>query len=64
VALIDGGKRSADVTALTDVVCYRLTLGAIAGAESGVRLQLVEALAHDLAERLRRANEEIAILAS
>jgi glutaminase len=64
LALIDGGPRSADVHALTDVVVYRIPVTAVEGRGEGPRLRLVQALAADLAERLRQANAEIAALAS
>jgi glutaminase len=64
LALIDRGPRSADVHAFTDLVVYRIPVAAVEGRTEGPRLRLVEALAADLAERLRQANAEIAALAS
>ena len=64
IALIDGKPRSADVRALTDVVCYRVPVDGLNAAPGGLRARLVESLAVDLADRLRRANEELLVLAS
>jgi CRP-like cAMP-binding protein len=64
--LIERGTRTADVIAETPVVCYRLSRNqAEAMRETPeLRLKIIEALARDLADRLRQANTEIAALAS
>ncbi len=61
LALMDAAPRTADVDAETDVVCYFLRVAHLApGAQSA----LVAQLARQLAARLRRADREIASLAS
>ena len=60
MALIDHGTRSANVDAVSDTVCIAVPVDRLPGM---LRLKLVEALARDLADRLRRANGEIAVLA-
>jgi glutaminase len=66
LALLDASPRSADVDAVTDVVAYTLPATALQEddpALCGVRLRLIEAVARELADRLRRANAEIEALA-
>jgi glutaminase len=61
LGLIDGANRAADVTALTDAVCYAVPLAKVsADRPTSLRLSLVAGLAVDLAERLRHANAQIA----
>ncbi|MFN0145404.1 MAG: glutaminase A [Dehalococcoidia bacterium] len=64
MALMDNGPRSADVHALTDVTCLAVPLQRLAcdPALATLRLHMVEFLAQELAERLRRANAEIQAL--
>jgi glutaminase len=67
VALLDSEPRTADVEADSELICYVLStadLAAVDDAAPGVRLKLMEALARDLAARLRRADREIMTLAS
>ncbi len=65
-ALLDHAPRTADIDAVTDVVCYVLRVAdlmSISAAEPGIRLKVTEGLARHLASRLRRANTEIMALA-
>jgi glutaminase len=65
LALMDRGPRSADVYAETAVTCLAVPVDALR-EEPGLqalRLHLIEVLAQDLADRLRRANAEIQALA-
>jgi SulP family sulfate permease len=66
MALLDRGPRSAGVYAKTELVCYELTLEPESAfpVPPEVKAKLVEFLAGDLADRLRRANNEIAALAT
>jgi glutaminase len=61
LALMDAAPRTADVDAETDVACYFLR---VADLEPGAQSALVAQLARQLAARLRRADREIASLAS
>lgn len=64
-ALVEEGVRTADVDAETGVVCYMLKTAVTAHLERaapGVLHKLVEGMARDLVERLRRADREIAAL--
>jgi glutaminase len=65
LALMDAGPRSADVHTDTPVTCLAVPLDALRGDPGllPLRLRLVEILARDLADRLRRANAEIQALA-
>jgi glutaminase len=66
LALLEGGRRTADVVAATDVECLVLTDEALAIlSEQSPQLasHLVFSVARSLAERLRRATKEIAALA-
>jgi glutaminase len=66
LAVMDESPRSADVDAVTDVEAYAVpvaALSALEGKTRALRLQLVESLARELAQRLRRANAEIEALA-
>ncbi len=67
LALLDQEPRTADIDAATDVVCYVLRVAdlmSISDSEPDIRLKLAEGLARNLASRLRRADSEIAALAS
>ncbi|MBI2765387.1 MAG: glutaminase A [Chloroflexi bacterium] len=67
LALLDEAPRSANVQAESDVVCYCIDAGAIAGITGEhphVRQVLTENIARDLVVRLGRANTEIMALAS
>ena len=65
LALMDSGPRSADVHADSAVSCLAIPLRPLKEdpALQSLRLCLVEVLAQDLADRLRRANAEIQALA-
>ncbi|NWG24040.1 MAG: glutaminase A [Pseudorhodoplanes sp.] len=66
LALLEGGKRTADVVAATDVECLVLTheaLDILSEQSPELASHLVFAVARSLAERLRRATREIAALA-
>ncbi len=64
LALMDSGPRSADVDAETDLSCLEIALDPILTdpALQSLRLHLIEALARDLSDRLRRANAEVQAL--
>jgi glutaminase len=67
LALLDDEPRTADVDAETEAVCFVLCLADIASmgvAMPGIRLELAQQLARNLAARLRRADSEIAALAT
>ena len=67
LALLDDQPRTADVDAETEAVCYVLRLSDIVSmsvAMPGIRLELAQQLARNLAARLRRADSEIAALAT
>lgn len=64
-ALVEAGVRTADVDAETYAVCYMLkTVDSphLERAAPGVLHKLIEGMARDLVERLRRADREIAAL--
>ncbi len=61
LALMDADPRTADVDAETDVVCYELR---VTDLDAQAQSSLVSQLARQLAARLRRADREIASLAS
>jgi glutaminase len=65
LALMDSGPRSADVHADTDVTCFVVPLDGLRDdpGMQPLRAGLVEFLARDLADHLRRANAEIQALA-
>jgi glutaminase len=66
LALLDGGRRSADVIADEAALCYVLPiakLNALAGEEPEIRTQLVINIGRELSARLRRADAEIRSLA-
>ncbi len=65
MALLDGGKRSADVIAEERVICYGLAvdeLEAIAAEHPNIMITILGNLTRDFSERLRHANEEIRTL--
>ena len=62
MALIDGGRRSADVIADEEVVCYGFSierLRALAAERPTLLVTIMSNLARALSERLRGANDEI-----
>ncbi len=61
MALMDAEPRTADIDAETDVVCYEVR---VAELDDGAQTALLGWLARQLAARLRRADREIASLAS
>lgn len=61
MALMDAEPRTADIDAETDVVCYEIRVAELDGAAQSA---LLGWLARQLAARLRRADREIASLAS
>jgi CRP-like cAMP-binding protein len=65
MALMDAEPRTANVDALSDVVCYSFDVPALEELEAGstTRAKLIEQLAREMAARLRRADAEIAALA-
>ena len=65
IALIDNEPRTANVDAVSDVVCYALNLSELQASPLGeaIRLRLIEQMAREMAMRLRRADAEIAALA-
>ena len=65
MALIDGGKRSADVVADELVTCYGFSVERLKDPENGCASLLSTIMANvarSLSERLRSANEEIVSL--
>ncbi|MET0182889.1 MAG: cyclic nucleotide-binding domain-containing protein, partial [Caulobacterales bacterium] len=65
MALLDGGRRSADVVAEERVLCYGFSveeLHEIGRDDPGFLVKLFGNMARDLSERLRRANGEIRAL--
>jgi glutaminase len=67
LALMSEGPRSADVYAETAVTCDVFRVADLARLDADfpyLRLRLIEAVALDLSDRLRRANSEIAALAT
>ncbi|HEV7463560.1 MAG TPA: cyclic nucleotide-binding domain-containing protein, partial [Methyloceanibacter sp.] len=65
MALLDGGKRSADVVADERVVCYGLAveqLQELAATHPNIMITILGNLTRDFSERLRHANEEISAL--
>ena len=65
MALLDGGKRSADVVADERVICYGLAveqLHEIAAQHPNILVTILGNLTRDFSERLRHANEEIRTL--
>jgi CRP-like cAMP-binding protein len=66
LALMDNDARAANVDAATDVVCYALDTHELEAHPAGdaLRSKLIEQLAREMADRLRRADAEIAALAT
>ncbi len=65
MALLDGGKRSADVVADERVICYGFSVEALKelGLEQpGIMTTILGNMMHDFSERLRRANDEVRAL--
>jgi len=65
MALLDGGKRSADILANERVICYGLGVEALqelAAEHPNVMITILSNLTREFSERLRHANEEIGVL--
>lgn len=65
MALLDGGRRSANVIADESVVCYALSVDAVyeLGADHpNIVIVILRNLARDFSERLRAANDEVRAL--
>ena len=65
MALIDGGTRSADVVADEKVICYGLgieQLKELSAEHPNILISILTNLTREFSDRLRHANEEIAIL--
>jgi glutaminase len=65
MALLDGGKRSADVIANERVICYGLgveQLHELSAEHPNIMITILSNLTRDFSERLRHANEEISVL--
>jgi glutaminase len=65
MALLDGGKRSADVIANERVICYGLgveELHELSADHPNVMITILSNLTREFSERLRHANEEISVL--
>jgi glutaminase len=65
MALLDGGKRSADIVADEKVICYGLAvdqLAELAAEHPNIMITILRNLTHDFSERLRHANEAISAL--
>jgi glutaminase len=65
MALLDGGKRSADIVANERVICYGLgveELQDLATEHPNVMITILSNLTREFSERLRHANEEIGVL--
>ena len=65
MALLDGGKRSADIVADERVVCYGLAveqLHELAAQHPSIMVTILGNLTREFSERLRHANEEIRAL--
>ena len=65
MALLDGGKRSADIVADERVICYGLAveqLQELAATHPNIMITILGNLTRDFSERLRHANEEISAL--
>jgi len=65
MALLDGGKRSADVIANERVICYGLgveELHALSKEHPNIMITILSNLTREFSERLRHANEEISVL--
>ena len=65
MALLDGGRRSADVIADERVICYGLSVERIrelTQEHPNIMITILGNMTRDFSERLRRANEEIRAL--
>jgi len=65
MALLDGGKRSADIVADEKVICYGLAvdqLVELAAEHPNITITILRNLTRDFSERLRHANEAISAL--
>ena len=65
MALLDGGKRSADIVADERVVCYGLAveqLHELGAQHPSIMVTILGNLTREFSERLRHANEEIRAL--
>jgi glutaminase len=65
MALLDGGKRSADIVADERVICYGLAveqLHELAAEHPNIMITILGNLTREFSERLRHANEEIGVL--
>jgi glutaminase len=65
MALLDGGKRSAEIVADERVVCYGLAVEEIqqlAVANPNIMITILGNLTRDFSERLRHVNEAIRTL--
>ena len=65
MALLDGGKRSADIVADEKVICYGLAvdqLVELAAEHPDIMITILRNLTRDFSERLRHANEAISAL--
>jgi len=65
MALLDGGKRSADIVAEERVICYGLNVGQLqelSAKHPNIMITILGNLTREFSERLRHANEEIGVL--
>jgi len=65
MALLDGGKRSADIIADERVICYGLRveqLHELTAEHPNIMITILSNLTREFSERLRHANEEIGVL--
>jgi glutaminase len=65
MALLDGGKRSADIVADERVICYGLRveqLQELAAEHPNIMITILGNLTREFSERLRHANQEIRVL--
>jgi glutaminase len=65
MALLDGGKRSADIIANERVICYGLgveELHELSRDHPNIMITILSNLTREFSERLRHANEEISVL--
>ncbi len=65
MALLDGGRRSADIVANERVICYGLgveELHELAEDHPNVMITILSNLTREFSERLRHANDEISVL--
>jgi glutaminase len=65
MALLDGGRRSADIVADERVICYGLRvdrLQQLTAEHPNIMITILSNLTREFSERLRHANDEIAVL--